>query len=98
MADGLSYHDVASVQDTIEATGAMYWPLPPSSPDSSPIEQCGSRVKGAIRAAAPRTLATAYDTIERALGAVTRRDIGYFEHAGDVPPGPIGRRLRSGAR
>jgi transposase len=99
LADRLSSHNVTGVREAIEATGARYWPLPPYSPDFSPIEQCGSKVKEAIRAAAPRTIQAAYDATAEAIGTVTRQDIrGYFEHAGYIPPRPIRRRLRPGAR
>lgn len=99
LADRLSAHLTAGVKEAIEATGARYQPLPPYSPDFTPIEQCGSKVKQAIRAAEPRTVNTAYEAIENALGSVTREDArGWFEHAGYVPPRPIRRRLRPGAR
>lgn len=99
LADGLSAHRAAGVKEAIEAAGARYQPLPPYSPDLSPIEQCGSKVKQAIRAAEPRTVNAAYEATENALGSVTREDArGWFEHAGYVPPRPIRRRLRPGAR
>jgi len=99
LADGLSAHYVAGVKEAIEATGAHYQRLPPYSPDFSPIEQCGSKVKQAVRAAEPRTVKAVYEAVGNALGTVTRHDAyGWFECAGYVPPRPIRRRLRPGAR
>src|SRR5215471_16274396 len=37
--DNLPAHKVAGVRETIEATGAKLWLLPPYSPDLNPIEQ-----------------------------------------------------------
>jgi transposase len=99
LADQLSAHRTAGVREAIEAVGAHYWLLPPYSPDLSPIEQCGSKVKAAVRAAEPRTIKAVYEAVGDGLGAVTRQDArGWFEHAGYVPPRPIRRRLRPGAR
>jgi transposase len=36
--DNLPAHKVAGVRETIEATGATLWLLPPYSPDLNPIE------------------------------------------------------------
>ena len=58
-------------------------PLPPWSPDLTPIEEMFSKVKGALR----RAEARAKDELDEALGVVLRRvtpeDIlGWFQHAG----------------
>ena len=99
LADNLGAHRTIGVREAIEATGAHYVPLPPYSPDLTPVEQCGSKVKEAIRAAAPRTVGALHDAIADALGRVTRQDArGWFECAGYVPPRPTRRRLRPGAR
>jgi transposase len=99
LADGLGAHRATGVREAIEATGANYLPLPPYSPDFAPIEQCGSKVKDAIRAVAPRTVKAVYEAVGDALGSVTRKDArGWFEHAGYVQPRPRRRRLRPGAR
>lgn len=99
VADQLGAHRAVGVSEAIEATGARYLPLSPYSPDFSPIEQCGSKVKAAIRTEAPRTVDAVYNAMANAIGTVTRQDIrGYFEHAGYVPPRPVRRRLRPGAR
>lgn len=99
LADRLGAHRTEGVAEAIEATGARYELLPPYSPDFSPIEQCGSKVKQAVRAAEPRTVKAVYEAVGNALGTVARQDTrGWFEHAGYVPPRPIRRRLRPGAR
>lgn len=99
LADRLGAHRTDGVREAIEAAGAQYWPLPPYSCDFSPIEQSFSKIKQVIRADAPRTVDSAFDAIAHGIGAVTRDDIrGYFESSGYVPPRPVRRRLRLGAR
>ena len=43
VADNLSAHKAAGVQEVIAARGALLRYLPPYSPDLNPIEQCWSR-------------------------------------------------------
>jgi transposase len=43
------------VMAAVEAAGARVIPMPPSSPDLTPIEQMFSKVKGALRSEAART-------------------------------------------
>lgn len=72
--DNLPAHKVAGVQEAIEATGARVLRLPPYSPDLSPVEHCGSKVKTAIRAEAPRTREHLYNAMGQALRTVTLED------------------------
>ena len=53
--DGLSPHKAERVRQEVEQAEAELLPLPPYSPDLSPIEQCWSKVKGHVRDVAPRT-------------------------------------------
>jgi transposase len=87
--DNLSAHKVVGVQDAIEAAGARLLRLPPYSPDLSPVENCGSKVKTAIRAQSPRTRGDLYDAMGDALRAVTLGDArAWFVHCGyRVRPG-----------
>lgn len=99
LADRVGAHRTEGVREAIEAAGAEYRLLPPYSCDFSPIEPSFSKVKAAVRAEEPRTVDAVFDAIARGIGTVTREDIrGYFEQAGYVPPRPVRRRLRPGAR
>jgi transposase len=81
--DNLRAHKVAGVQEAIEAAGARVLLLPPYSPDLSPVENCGSKVKTALRAEAPRTRDHLYDAMGRALREVTLDDSrAWFIHCG----------------
>ena len=58
-------------------------PLPPYSPDYSPIEEMYSKVKGMLRSAAARTTEAVYEAMGVALRAVCPSDIrGWFRHCG----------------
>ena len=87
--DNLPAHKVVGVQEAIEAAGARLLRLPPYSPDLSPVENCGSKVKTAIRAQSPRTRGDLYDVMGDALRAATLGDArAWFVHCGyRVRPG-----------
>ena len=83
IADNLRAHYADDARATIEAQGARLVYLPPYSPDFNPIELAFSKVKHALRRAAPRSddalrAATwaAFDTITSADAA------GWFAHCG----------------
>ena len=58
-------------------------PLPPYSPDYTPIEEMFSKVKQDLRRAEARTRTRLYDAVGEALRRVTPQDIpGWFRHAG----------------
>lgn len=77
--DNLSPHKAPAVLKAVHRAGAEVIPLPPSSPDLSPIEEMFSKVKGELRSAAARTTDAVVDAIGSALGSITRRDaIGWF--------------------
>src|SRR5262249_786759 len=81
--DNLPAHKVVGVQEAIEAAGARLLRLPPYSPDLSPIANCGSKVKTAIRQESPRTREDLYDAMGHALGHVTLQDVrAWFIHCG----------------
>jgi transposase len=88
--DGLSSHHVKGAREAVEARGATCLPLPPYSPELSPVEECGSKIKQAIRAEEPRTVEAVYDAMGRAIGRVTPQDArGWFDHASrDRAPRP----------
>jgi transposase len=81
--DNLPAHKVVGVREAIEATGARLLLLPPYSPDLSPVENCGAKIKGAVRGDAPRTVHAVYEAIGHAIGQVTLSDArGWFTHSG----------------
>src|SRR5512135_1794828 len=81
--DNLKPHLSAGVSAAIEKAGARVLPLPPYSPDYTPIEEMYSKVKKALAWAEARTKATLYDAMGEALRRVTPKDIiGWFQHAG----------------
>jgi len=81
--DNLAAHLKPGVAEAIERAGASVLPLPPYSPDYSPIEEMYSKVKGILRRIGARTRGALYDAIGEALRDVTTPDIlGWFRHAG----------------
>ena len=81
--DNLKPHLAAGVAAAIERAGARVLPLPPSSPDSTPIEAMGSKVKQWLRRAGARAKDALSDALGEALRQVTPEDIlGWFRHAG----------------
>src|SRR5215831_2209122 len=65
--------------EAVEEAGARVVPLPPYSPDLTPIEEMFSKVKGAMRSAAARTTEAVYAAFGSALHDVTPEDIaGWF--------------------
>jgi transposase len=81
--DNLSAHGSVAVVEAIERAGASVLPLPPYSPDYTPIEQMYSKVKGFLKRVAARVKGDLYDAIGEALEEVTPEDIiGWFKEAG----------------
>jgi transposase len=85
IADNLSAHQVAGVQEAIAATGARLLYLPPDSPDLNPIERCWSKIKTCLRAAKARTREALDTAVTRALATVTASEArAWFAHSGYV--------------
>src|SRR5512142_2681250 len=81
--DNLKPHLTAGVAAAIEGAGASVLPLPPYSPDYTPIEEMFSKIKQWLRRAEARAKAALYDALGEALRRVTPEDIlGWFRHAG----------------
>ena len=81
--DNLKPHQAAEARRAVEGTGAILMPLPPYSPDLTPIEERWSKVKGWLRSAAARTTEAVYDAMGAALRAVCPEDIlGWFKSCG----------------
>jgi transposase len=85
VADNLSAHKAAGVQEAITAQGARMLYLPPYSPDLNPIELCWSKIKTCLRAAKARTREALDEAVTRALATVTEADArAWFAHCGYV--------------
>jgi len=81
--DNLSAHLGPAVAEAIEGAGARILPLPPWSPDYTPIEEMYSKVKEFLRRVAARVKGDLYDAIGEALRQVAPEDIvGWFKEAG----------------
>jgi transposase len=81
--DNLSSHLGPAVFGAIERAGASVLPLPPYSPDYTPIEEVFSKFKGFLRRVGARAKEHLYDAIGEGLREVTAQDIrGWFRHAG----------------
>lgn len=77
--DNVRAHHTAGIREAIEAVGARLVYLPPYSPDFSPVEHTGSKVKALVRAEEPRTVKEVVNAIGRALKRVTTSDaLGWF--------------------
>jgi transposase len=79
--DNLKPHKSEEAIEAIEATRAHVEPLPPWSPDLTPIEEKVSKVKGVMRSAAARTTNAVYWAFASALDQVTLDDIAGWFHS-----------------
>lgn len=78
--DNLKPHESPAARAAVERVGARTMPLPPWSPDLSPVEEMFSKIKGAMRSAAARTTEAVYAAIGSALQDVTPEDAaGWFQ-------------------
>jgi transposase len=77
--DNVKPHQSDEAVEAVEAAGARVVPLPPYSPDLTPIEELVSKVKGSLRSAAARATEAVYAAFASALHDVTPEDIaGWF--------------------
>lgn len=82
-ARGVIVVDSLEEADTrAHAPGIQLWFLPPYSPELTPVEECGSKIKTLTRSADPRTKVALIDAMGHAIGNVTAQDArGWFDHA-----------------
>jgi transposase len=73
--DNLKPHRAEEVIEAVEAAGARVVPLPPWSPDRTPIEAMISKVEGSMRSAASRTKEAVDAAFGSALDDVTPEKI-----------------------
>jgi transposase len=77
--DNLKPHQDARARAAVGRAEASVEPLPPYSPDLTPIEKLGSKAKGVLRSAAGRTTEAVYGAMGTALDSVSPGDIrGWF--------------------
>jgi transposase len=77
--DDVKPHRSEEAIEAVEAAGARVVPLPPSSPDLTPIEEMFSKVKGVVRSVAARTTGAVYAAFASGMHEVTLDDIaGWF--------------------
>ncbi len=83
--DNLAPHKMLAVIQSIEATGAEVWFLPPYSPDFNPIEKMWSKIKAYLRKVKARTKEALWQAIGDALKIVTASDaFGWFKSCGYI--------------
>ena len=81
--DNVQPHQSEEAVEAVEEVGARVVPLPPYSPDLTPIEEMWSQVKEFLRSAAARTTEAVHDAMSAALRAVCPEDIlGWFKSCG----------------
>jgi len=78
--DNLKPHKNPQVVEAIRAVGARVEPLPPWSPDKTPIEELFSKVKTCLRKVGARTFDTVVAAMGEALDWVTPKDINGWFH------------------
>src|SRR5215208_2073835 len=79
--DNLGAHEPRRVRELIEARGAEVLFLPSYCPDSNPIEEAFSKIKGIVGKAGARTREALLEAIAQALSAITPVDAaGWFSH------------------
>jgi transposase len=79
--DNLKPHRSEEAIEAVESAGAEVVPLPPYSPDLTPIEEMFSKVESVVRSIAARTTGAVYAAFASALHDVTLEDIaGWFGH------------------
>jgi transposase len=80
IGDDLKPHESDEALAAVEAAGGRVVPLPPWSPDLTPIEEMVAKVKGSLRSAAARTKEAVDAALGSALHDVTLDDIaGWFQ-------------------
>ena len=86
VADNVSFHKVAGVEEAIGAVGASLRYLPQYSPDLNPIELAFHPVKTCLRKAAERTIEGLHRCVRSFIRTLDPSECSrYFKHAGYDP-------------
>jgi transposase len=81
--DNLAPHKAQRVRAAVEQRQAQLMPLPPYSPDLSPIEPGWGKVKGHVRDEAPRTTEALGDAAAHGFASISADDArGWFKKCG----------------
>lgn len=81
--DGLAAHKTEQVREELARAQAQLLPLPPYSPDLSPIEPGWSKVKGHVRDVQPRNIEALGEAAAEGFANVTAADArGWFRNCG----------------
>lgn len=84
--DNLKPHQSRAARRLLRAAGARLAPLPPYSPDLTPIEKMYSKVKTTLRSVGARTTTTVYEAMGKALKSIDGGDArGWFRSCGLCP-------------
>ncbi len=87
LMDNVPFHKVKGIKELIKGAGAELQSLPPYSPDFSPIENCFSKIKEALRGIGSKTFKTLVTDVKNALTDVSEEDAhGWFHHCGYCIP------------
>jgi len=85
IADNLSSHKVAGVQEALASVGARIVYLPPYSPDLNPIEKLFAKLKAMLRKAGKRTVDALWNEVGILLGTIQPAEcLKYFKSCGYV--------------
>jgi transposase len=71
VADRLGAHRTRAARAAVEVCGAKFWLLPSYSPDLTPVEEAGAKVKAHLRAVEPREAQAVYAPIDNAIRTVS---------------------------
>src|SRR5262249_40622089 len=86
VADNVSFHKVAGVEEAIQGVGASLRYLPQYSPEFSPIEFIFHPLKAFLRKAAERSINGLERSVRSFLRTIDPSEcLGYFRHAGYNP-------------
>jgi transposase len=86
VADNVSFHKVAGVEELLRRVGASLRYLPQYSPDLNPIELVFHPVKAFLRKAAERTIEGLHRCVRSFIRTLDPSECKrYFEHAGYEP-------------
>ena len=81
--DNPAPHKAAGVRAVLGRAGLEHRYLPAYLPDMNPIEPCWSKLKGALRTAAPRSIDALNTALPDALDAISPDDAqAWFRHCG----------------
>lgn len=83
MWDNLDAHRAADLERAVRSAGALAVPLPPYSPDLSPIEPGWPKVKQYLRSVEARTAENLGRASSEVFKTITSQDAkGWLEHCG----------------